>query len=58
MWGRLTPENCESGAALLGLADMIRGYGPVRAEAVLRYGEELARLVMEVAADGILRQAA
>lgn len=39
----LSAKTYQNAVRLLGLADQIRGYGPVKAEAVARYRKELAR---------------
>jgi len=41
---RLSVDNHAASTKLLGLADMIRGFGPVKQDAVEKYKAELARL--------------
>ena len=40
----LTPENLPQAIAIAGLPDAIRGFGPVKLEAIRQAGEKLAKL--------------
>lgn len=50
--GALTPEKLDAADALLGLVDMVRGYGPVKEAALTLYRKKLSG-VLEVFSNGL-----